>query len=31
VIPLLSVILEKKVHREVEEDLAAHPEAAKRY
>ncbi|EMY35455.1 hypothetical protein D477_004032 [Arthrobacter crystallopoietes BAB-32] len=31
VIPFLSVILEKKVHREVEQDLAAHPEAAKRY
>ena len=31
VIPFLSIILERKVHREVEEELAAHPEAAKRY
>lgn len=31
VIPFLSILLERKVHREVEEELAAHPEAAKRY
>ncbi len=31
VIPFLSIILERKVHREVEAELAAHPEAAKRY
>jgi integral membrane protein len=31
VIPFLSIILERKVHREVEEELAAHPEAVKRY
>jgi integral membrane protein len=31
VIPFLSIILERKIHREVEEELAAHPEAAKRY
>src|SRR3954463_7625442 len=28
VVPFLSIILERKVHREVEEELAAHPEAA---
>ncbi|MFT4469523.1 DUF3817 domain-containing protein [Arthrobacter sulfonylureivorans] len=31
VIPFLSFIMERKVHREVEEELTAHPEAAKRY
>ncbi|MET1154997.1 DUF3817 domain-containing protein [Arthrobacter sp.] len=31
VIPFLSIILERKIHREVEQELAAHPEAAKRY
>lgn len=31
VIPFLSILLEKRVHRQVEEDLAEHPEAAKRY
>ncbi|NKX53699.1 DUF3817 domain-containing protein [Arthrobacter mobilis] len=31
VIPFLSFFLERRVHRQVEEDLASHPEAAKRY
>ncbi|NKX51802.1 DUF3817 domain-containing protein, partial [Arthrobacter deserti] len=31
VIPFLSMILERRVHRRVDEDLASHPEAAKRY
>lgn len=31
VVPLLSFFMERKVHGEVERELAAHPEAAKRY
>jgi integral membrane protein len=31
VIPFLSFIVEKKFHREVEAELAAHPQAAQRY
>lgn len=31
VIPFLSFFLEKRVHRQTEDELAAHPEAAKRY
>jgi len=31
VVPLLSFFVEKKMHRQVEEELAAHPQAAKRY
>ncbi|NJC23079.1 integral membrane protein [Arthrobacter pigmenti] len=31
VVPLLSFIVEKRIHRRVEEELAAHPEASKRY
>lgn len=31
VVPLLSFIVEKRVHRRVEEELAAHPEAKTRY
>ncbi len=31
VVPLLSFFVEKRVHRQAEEDLAAHPEAAPRY
>ena len=31
VVPLLSFVVEKRIHRQVEEDLAAHPEAAPRY
>jgi len=31
VVPFLSIILERRLHRQVEEDLASHPEAAKRY
>ncbi len=31
VVPLLSFIVERRVHREAEADLAAHPEAAPRY
>ncbi|WP_323959057.1 DUF3817 domain-containing protein [Arthrobacter sp. JZ12] len=31
VVPLLSFIVEKRVHRRVEEELAAHPEARSRY
>ncbi|WP_394247812.1 DUF3817 domain-containing protein [Arthrobacter pityocampae] len=31
VVPLLSFIVEKRVHRQAEEDLAAYPEAAPRY
>lgn len=31
VVPLLSFIMEKKVHGEVERELREHPEAAKRY
>ncbi|TJY71424.1 DUF3817 domain-containing protein [Arthrobacter sp. CAU 1506] len=31
VIPFLSFIMERRVHREVEQELTAHPEAAKRY
>lgn len=31
VVPLLSFFMEKKVHGEVETELASHPQAAKRY
>jgi integral membrane protein len=31
VVPLLSFFVEKRIHRQAEEDLAAHPEAAPRY
>ncbi|WP_246199696.1 DUF3817 domain-containing protein [Arthrobacter zhaoguopingii] len=31
VVPLLSFIVERRVHREAEADLASHPEAAPRY
>ncbi|GAA3672004.1 DUF3817 domain-containing protein [Arthrobacter ginkgonis] len=31
VVPALSFIMEAKVHKEVERELATHPEAAKRY
>ncbi len=31
VVPLLSFVVERRVHREAEADLAAHPEAAPRY
>lgn len=31
VVPLLSFFVEKKIHRQVEEELGAHPQAAKRY
>lgn len=31
VVPLLSFIVEKRVHRQVEEELAAHPDAKTRY
>lgn len=31
VVPLLSFIVEKRMHREVETELAAHPEASARY
>ncbi|OUM39936.1 DUF3817 domain-containing protein [Arthrobacter sedimenti] len=31
VVPLLSFIVEKRIHRQAEEDLVAHPEAAPRY
>ncbi|PQZ96013.1 hypothetical protein CQ018_01630 [Arthrobacter sp. MYb227] len=31
VVPLLSFFMEKKVHVEVERELASHPQAAKRY
>ena len=31
VVPLLSFYMEKKVHGEVERELASHPQAAKRY
>lgn len=31
VVPLMSFIVERRIHRQVEQDLAAHPEAAKRY
>ncbi|MET1036032.1 MAG: DUF3817 domain-containing protein [Arthrobacter sp.] len=31
VVPLLSFFMERKVHSEVERELATHPEAAKRY
>lgn len=31
VVPLLSFFMEKKVHGEVERELASHPQAAKRY
>lgn len=31
VIPFLSFIVEKRIHRQTEEELAAHPEAAARY
>lgn len=31
VVPLLSFIVEKRVHRRVEEELASHPEAKSRY
>lgn len=31
VVPLLSFIVEKRIHRRVEEELAAHPEARSRY
>lgn len=31
VVPLLSFFMETKVHREVEAELASHPQAAKRY
>lgn len=31
VVPLLSFIVEKRIHRQVEEELAAHPDAKTRY
>lgn len=31
VVPLLSFIVERRIHRQVEQELAAHPEAASRY
>jgi len=31
VVPLLSFVVEKRIHRQVEQDLAEHPEAAPRY
>jgi integral membrane protein len=31
VVPLLSFVVEKRIHRQAEADLAAHPEAAPRY
>ncbi len=31
VVPLLSFVVEKRIHRQAEQDLAAHPEAAPRY
>ncbi|WP_051477154.1 DUF3817 domain-containing protein [Arthrobacter sp. Br18] len=31
VVPLLSFVVEKRIHRQAEADLAAHPEAAARY
>ncbi len=31
VVPLLSFVVEKRIHRQAEADLAAHPEAARRY
>lgn len=31
VVPLLSFIVERRIHRQVETELAAHPEAASRY
>ncbi|MFC3299972.1 DUF3817 domain-containing protein [Arthrobacter agilis] len=31
VVPLLSFVVEKRIHRQAETDLAAHPEAAPRY